>query len=96
MGDEKDERKRSHLRLVVNNVEKRAPRPAEGGEDFIALEELVAQRDMLRGNFYRDMDPWQAKAYAAIERFLGARQWPYGLDPHHGRLLVLPALVVSP
>ncbi|HEY6837587.1 MAG TPA: hypothetical protein VI389_02470, partial [Geobacteraceae bacterium] len=87
---------RSHLRLVVNNVEKRAPRPADGGEDFIALEELVAQRDMLRDDFYRGMDPWHVKAYAAIERFLGLKQWPYGLDPHHGRLLVLPALVVSP
>lgn len=96
MGEEKDERKRSHLRLVVNNVEKRPPRPAGGGEDFIPLEELVVQRDALRGNFYRGMDRWQAKAFETLERFLASKGWPYGLDPLHGQLLVLPVVAVSP
>jgi hypothetical protein len=96
MAEDKDERKRSHLRLVVNNVEKRAARPAEGGEEFISLDELMAQRDALRGDFYRGMDRQLTKVYETLERFLAHAGWPYGLDPHHGRLLVLPAVALSP
>ena len=45
MAQDKDDRKRPHLRLVVNNVEQRKPRPATGEEDFVPLEALVARRD---------------------------------------------------
>lgn len=96
MTQDKDERKRAHLRLVVNNEEQRKPRPATGGEDFIPFETLIARRDVLRTEFYQDMGRWQAKAYNAIERFMARKQWEYGLDPQHGRLLVIPIAVISP
>lgn len=96
MSQEKDERKRPNLRLVVNNPELRASRPATGEEEFIPLEELHESQESIRPAFYRDMEPWQAKAYTSIERFLNLRDWPYGLDPHHGRLLVLPAALICP
>jgi hypothetical protein len=96
MTHNKDERKRAHLRLVVNNVEPRKPRPATGEEDFIPLEALVAQRDVFRPEFYSSMGRWQMKAYGSLEKFLVSKQWDYGLDPQHGRLLVLPASVVCP
>jgi hypothetical protein len=95
MTQNKDERKRPQLRLVVNNVEKRNPRSADKEEDFIPLEELVAKRELLRPQFYQDMDCWQTKAYEALEQFLAFREWPYGLDPQ-GRLVILPAGVVCP
>ena len=53
-------------------------------------------RDQVRGDFYRGLEKRQTKAFEALERFLASRDWPYGLDPHHGRLLVLPAMVVAP
>lgn len=96
MSQEKDERKRPHLRLVVNNPEKRAPRPSGDEEQFITLEELHSSQETIRPSFYYDMEPWHAKAYTSIERFLSLRGWPYGLDPHHGKLLVLPAASISP
>ncbi|MBI1920779.1 MAG: hypothetical protein HYS23_06820 [Geobacter sp.] len=96
MTQEKDERKRPNLRLVVNNPEKRVSRPAAGADEFISLEELYQQQEAIRPDFYRDMEAWQAKAYTSIERFLNLRDWPYGLDPHHGRLLVLPAALICP
>lgn len=96
MAHDKDDRKRSHLRLVVDNAEKRNPRPAESDEESIPLEELIARRDQLRPEFYRGMERWQSKACEALERFLFARGLPYGLDPHHGRLMVLPAGSVCP
>jgi hypothetical protein len=92
MTNETDDRKRSHLRLVVNNPEKRNPRE----DDVIGLEDLVARRDEIRPQFYRDMDRAHGKAYSVLERFLGGRGWPYGLDPHYGRPIVLPAAVVCP
>jgi len=92
---EKDERKRPHLRLVVDNAEKRKPRPAGKEPEFIHLDELIARRDELRGEFYRDMAPWQTKGYLALERFVAGKGWPYGLDFQHGRLLVLPAGALS-
>ncbi|KAF0218985.1 MAG: hypothetical protein FD174_2374 [Geobacteraceae bacterium] len=95
MTHDKDERKRPHLRLVVDNVEKRNPRSADKEEDFIPLETLIAQRDILRPQFYHDLDLLQAKACEALEQFLIYREWPYGLDPH-GRLVILPAGVVCP
>jgi hypothetical protein len=95
MDKDTDERKRTHLRLVVNNPEKRQPRPTEGG-DLVPLEELVALRDQLRGEFYRGMERWQTKAFTVLERWLAAREWAYGLDPQHGPLLVLPAAMVVP
>lgn len=96
MAHDKDDRKRPQLRLVVDNVEKRNPRPAGGEEIFIALEDLVVKRDELRPGFYRDMERRYVKAYEALERFLSLKGWPYGLDPQHGPLLVLPADAVCP
>jgi hypothetical protein len=96
MNKETDERKRSHLRLVVNNPEKRQPRPQAEGEEIIPLAELVTRRDQVRGDFYRGLEKRQVKSFEVLERFLASRDWPYGLDPSHGRLLVLPAAVVAP
>jgi hypothetical protein len=96
MTKDKDERKRPQLRLVVNNPEKRNPRPKANEEALVTLEELLARREDFRPAFYADLPPWQAKAFGAIERFLAGRGWPYGLDPQHGRPLVIPAGVVCP
>lgn len=96
MAHDKDDRKRPHLRLVVDNAEKRNPRPAESDEESIPLGDLIARRDHFRTEFYRDAERWQAKAWQALERFLLGREWPYGLDPTHGRLMVLPAGAVCP
>ncbi len=96
MTKETDDRKRSHLRLVVNNPEKRSPRPSGSEDDFITLEELVVRREEIRPLFYRDMDRRPEKAYRLIERFLAERGWPYGLDPNHGKPVVLPAAMVCP
>jgi len=96
MAKETDERKRTHLRLVVNNPEKRNPRPSGCEDDFIALEELVARRDEIRPIFYRDMDRATEKAYRVIERFLSRKGWPYGLDPNHGKPVVIPAAAACP
>lgn len=92
MTKETDDRKRTHLRLVVNNPEKRNPHE----DDYIGLEDLVTRRDDLRPLFYRDMDRIQGKAYGVLEMFLTAKGWPYGLDPHYGRPVVLPAALVCP
>ena len=97
MAHDKDDRKRpQHLRLVVDNAEKRSPRPAGTEEDSIPLEELVTRKDHFRSLFYEGMERWQAKAFSAIEHFLLGRGMAYGLDPHHGRLMVLPADAVCP
>lgn len=96
MSHDKDERKRPHLRLVVDNVEKRNARPAAGEELFVPLEALVAQREEMRPLFYRGMERRHAKAYEAVERFLTQRELPYGLDPQHGPLLVIPAGAICP
>ncbi|RNC73142.1 MAG: hypothetical protein ED859_00085 [Desulfuromonadales bacterium] len=97
MDNDRDERKRpQHLRLVVNNPDKRNARPATGEESFVSFEELVAKRDGLRPDFYRGLGRWQTRAYEKLEVQLARRQWPYGLDPQHGRLVVIPAEVVCP
>jgi hypothetical protein len=96
MKKDSDDRKRSHLRLVVNNPDKRKPGPVGSEDDFITLEELIVQRESLTPLFYQGVEQLQGKAYQAVERFLAARGWPYGLDPHHGQPLVLPALAVCP
>lgn len=92
MTKETDDRKRTHLRLVVSNPEKRSP----GEDDFIILEDLVARRDEIRPLFYREMDRIHGKAYSVIERFLTEKGWPYGLDPQYGKPVVLPAALVCP
>ena len=94
MTKDKDDKTRPHLRLVVNNAEKRSTRPADSEDEIISLEELIANRDTLRREFYREMDPHQAEAYEVLEQYLDGKGWPYGLDHRHGRLLVLPAGVV--
>lgn len=96
MGKDKDDRKRPHLRLVVDNAEKRKARPTGNEEEFISFEELLARRNALRAAFYRELGSWQAKAYEVLERYLDHKGWPYGLDPHHGRVIVLPAVTVCP
>ncbi|MCM0079971.1 hypothetical protein L4X63_00045 [Geomonas sp. Red32] len=96
MSKDKDERKRTHLKLVVNNPEIRSARPAGGEQEFIPLEDLIANRDTFRPAFYRGMGRVQSKAYRLLERFLELRNAPYGIDPVHGKVLVLPAGSVSP
>lgn len=96
MTQDKDDRKRPHLRLVVDNAEKRAGRPADKGEEFFPLEDLLARREDFRTLFYAGLSPWQAKAYEKLERFFSVREWSYGLDPEHGRLVVLPIGMVCP
>lgn len=96
MGNESDDRKRPHLRLVVNNPELRNPRPAPGEEPFIPLEELAANRETIRPDFYRGLGRWQVKCYEFVERHLARMGLPYGLDPRHGRLVVVPAEAVCP
>lgn len=96
MKKDSDERKRSHLRLVVNNPDKRKPGQFGSEDDFITLENLIVQRESLTPLFYQDMERLKGKAYQAIERFLSASGWPYGLDPQHGQPLVLPALALCP
>lgn len=96
MKKDSDDRKRSHLRLVVNNPDKRKPGLFSSDGDFITLENLIVQKESLTPLFYQDMERLQGKAYQAIERFLTARGWPYGLDPQHGQPLVLSALALCP
>ena len=95
MTQEKDERTRPTLRLVVNNPDKRPPRK-EAEEEYLPLDELVARREEFRSLFYRDLERGPAKVYAGIERFLLTKGWRHGLDPYHGKLLVLPAGTVCP
>ncbi len=96
MTHDKDKDNRPQLRLVVNNAEKRKPRPSASEDDFISFEELVTQREAFRSEFYRGMDRLQKTAYEELERFFTDKGLPYGLDPRHGRLLVLPAGAVCP
>lgn len=91
MKKDKDERKMSHLKLVVNNAEVRSARPAGGEQEFIPLEELIQRRDVFRPAFYRGMGRLQVRGYQTLERFLEKRNAPYGIDPVHGKVLVLPA-----
>jgi len=96
MKKDKDERKMSHLKLVVNNSEIRSARPTDGEQEFIPLEELIANRDGFRPSFYRGMGRLQTKGYQGLERFLQGRGAPYGIDPVHGKVMVLPAGELSP
>jgi hypothetical protein len=96
MTDETDDRKRSHLRLVVSNPDKRSPRPVAGEGDYLPLDELVACKEKIRPHYYQGMERSAMKACLAIERFLNRRGWDYGLDPHHGKPIVVPAVFVSP
>ena len=96
MSKDKDDKKRPQLRLVVNNMEQRKPRPAASMEDFIPLDSLVAMRDGFREDFYTGIHRSQEKAYNTLERYMLRKGWGYGLDPHHGKLLVLPLSAVCP
>ncbi len=60
MAHDKDDRKRSHLRLVVDNAAQRSTRPVGDELESIPLEELIARRDDFRPLFYRGMERWQA------------------------------------
>ena len=95
MTKDKDERKRSHLKLVVNNAENRSARPA-GEQEFIPLEELIANRDQFRPAFYQGLGVLQARGYRSLERFLLKQGSPYGIDPIHGKVMVLPSGSISP
>jgi hypothetical protein len=95
MTKDQDERRKSHLKLVVNNSEIRSARPA-GEQEFIPLDELIANRDAFRPSFYRGLERQQAKAYHILERYLLNREAPYGIDPIHGKVMVLPAGNLSP
>jgi hypothetical protein len=95
MSKDKNEN-RPQLRLVVNNTEKRNQRPATSEDDFVSFEELAANYGLFRAEFYQDLEPLQAEAYRIIEDFLGKRKWSYGLDPRHGRVIVIPAGAICP
>jgi hypothetical protein len=92
---DKDDRKRPQLRLVVNNPDK-ATAHRHTDDVFIPLHELAAMRDSMRPDFYRSLDQRQSTIYAALERFMIARGWQFGLDHQHGPLMVLPADAVCP
>jgi len=94
--DIKDERKRSHLKLVVNNTEIRSARPAGAEQEFIPLDDLIASRERFSAPFYRGMGRVQTRGYQALERFLQGKGIPYGVDPVHGKVMVLPAANLSP
>lgn len=94
MSEEKDDKKRNHLRLVVNNEKRVTPRKT--ADDFIPLEDLVASRDDVRPDFYTDIPPWQGKVYILLEKFLLDQGISYGLDPHHGRVIVIPVIHLAP
>jgi len=96
MTHDKDDRQRPHLRLVVNNVEKRTSRPAGDDELFIPVERLIEMRDEVRPAFFGSLQRRPAKAFEMIERFLLRKALPYGLDLQHGPLVVLPADAVCP
>jgi hypothetical protein len=96
MTHDEDDRKRSHLRLVVDNVEKRNSRPAGNEEIFIPIDTLIAMRTEGRPDFYHGMERRYAKAYEAIERFVNHKGWEYGFDLQHGPLMVFPAEAVCP
>lgn len=97
MTKDKDERKRPSLRLVVNNPDKRGFRPPKEDEEiFVSLPELAANRELLRPGFYRGLERTQTKAYGRLEAYMQQRNWLYGLDPQHGRVVVLPAAEVCP
>lgn len=87
---------RPQLRLVVNNTEKRNQRPAASEDDFISFQELVTNRELFRVEFFRGLEPLQAEGYRELERFITGKGWPYGLDPRHGQVIVIPAGVVCP
>ncbi|WP_243374686.1 hypothetical protein [Geotalea sp. SG265] len=87
---------RPQLRLVVNNTEKRNTRPAASEDDFISFQELVANREIFQVEFFRGLEPLQAEGYRVIERFITERGWPYGLDPRHGQVIVIPAGAICP
>lgn len=91
---EPDDQKRPLLRLVVNNADKRGNLPKPDG--LVSFAELLARRESYRIRFYLDMASRTASAYAAVEQFAAMRGWTYGLDPLHGRLIVIPARVVCP
>jgi hypothetical protein len=57
---------------------------------------LIASRDAFRPAFYRGMGRLQAKGYQGLERYLQHKEAPYGIDPVHGRVMVLPAGSLSP
>jgi hypothetical protein len=95
MTSDKDDRKRPQLRLVVNNPDKTSIH-RHTDDVFIPLQELAAMRDAMRPDFYRSLDPRQARVYSALEKFLIARGWQFGLDHQHGPLMVLPAEAVCP
>ncbi|ABB30928.1 hypothetical protein GeomeDRAFT_2697 [Geobacter metallireducens RCH3] len=96
MTQDKDDRKRPQLRLVVNNPELRGSRPATGEDASIPFEVLIAKRHELRADFFKGIAPQHVKAYERIERHLERRGWLYGLDPQHGRLMVIPAATACP
>lgn len=96
MAVDKDDRKRPQLRLVVDNVEKRKAGASGGEEPFLAIDELIARREELSPEFYQELDRGYKKFYQTLERFMSGKGWPYGLDPHHGPLMVIPAGAVCP
>ncbi len=96
MTKDKDDRPRPNLRLVVNNPDKQRPPRKDPEAEYLPLEELIARREEFRPLFYENLERGPAKAYTVIEQFLSTKGWPHGLDPLHGKLLVLPAGIVCP
>lgn len=96
MSKEKDERPRPNLKLVVNNPDIQRPARKDPGSEYLPLEELVTRQEEFRPLFYQDLERGPTRAYTVIEGFLREKGWPYGLDPQHGKLMVLPAGMVCP
>jgi hypothetical protein len=92
----KDERNRPNLRLVVNNPDLRKPLQNGEQDDFIPLDELITQRDQLRPHFYYGLKGRQTRVCRALERYFEQKGWLWGLDPHHGQIMVLPAVSLCP
>lgn len=95
MSQDKEERNRPPLRLVVNNPDKRPVRN-DSEEEYFSLETLAERREEFRAAFYGGMATEIAGAYTAIERHLQRKGWPHGFDPQHGKLLVLSVGAVCP
>jgi hypothetical protein len=62
----------------------------------VPLSDLCSRKEEYRPQFYHGLDEQQTQAFEAIEAFITSKEWTYGLDPEHGRMIVIPAGTVVP